>query len=345
MTPLDHGLTRPLRCLANFKSAPVPTSPTSQDRRNALKRLSAAALALLLCIAVPASGFAQTATLPPPPAVKAKSIYVLNADTGQVLYAKNPNLRFRMLSITKLITAYLLTQSFSSDLSAKVTVTKADLAHGSIAGLKPGDVWTLRDLLYAMFLVSGNDAATAVADYVGQAMLRAENRHGNGITRFVQAMRATAISMGARHTSFSDPDGMSRYNLSTAHDIGLIGRVVFRDPQLLPFWQCDRRIVHVEGPHARTVALKSIVEDIGTPGIVGAKTGSYFSKGLYNLVVGWRAPNGQTIVIVVLGAPTHPARYDDVRDIIHALPHDYPSLGRPGTSNDPTPPPFHKECQ
>jgi serine-type D-Ala-D-Ala carboxypeptidase (penicillin-binding protein 5/6) len=338
--------------IESLRLRPVPFSPKlRRDRhqppaRPGLRAVALGLLALCLCLFVSPPVFsAVSAHAPPPPPVSATSVYVLNADSGQVLYEKNANKRFPLLSITKLVTAYILMQDFGDRLSDQVTIRQADHAHGSVAGLKPGDIWSLRDLLYGMLLVSGNDAATAIADYVGRAMLAAQGRRGSGIEHFVREMRRVAASFGATHTSFADPDGMSRYNVSTAHDIAMIGRVVFRDSQLLPFWQCDRRIVHVGGPHARTIVLKSIVEDIGKPGIIGAKTGSYFSKGLYHLVVGWRAPNGQTIVAVVLGAKTHPARYDDMRKILDALPQDYPELSQPNVLSDPPPPPFHEECE
>jgi serine-type D-Ala-D-Ala carboxypeptidase (penicillin-binding protein 5/6) len=267
-----------------------------------------------------------------PPEVTASAVFVLNADTGQTLYRKNENENFRLLSITKLITAYVLMQQMGGRLSEQVTVTETDLANGSTAGLRKGDVWTLENLLYGMLLVSGNDASLAIADYVGQALLAKDKTRGNAIKRFVEEMRSAAAALGAAHTAFADPYGLSPTNVATARDVGLIGQTVFRDAKLLPFWQCAQRTFSVEGPQARNVTLDSTVEMIGQDDIIGAKTGSYVGKKLFHLVVGWRAPNGETIVAVVLGSADDPSRYSDMRAILAALPRDFPELAGPASS-------------
>ena len=264
-----------------------------------------------------------------PPEVTASSVFVLNADTGQPLYRKNENQTFRLLSLTKLVTAYVPVQRLGEQLSAPVTVTKADITGGSSAGLRQGDVWTLEDLLYGMLLVSGNDASLAIAEHAGQALLAQDKTRGDAIKRFVQEMRSEAASLGAAHTQFADPYGLSPANVATARDVGVIGQTVFRDAKLLPFWQCARRTFSVGGPQARTVTLDSTVEMLGEDDILGAKTGSYVGKNLFHLAAAWRAPNGQTIVAVVLGSRDDRSRYSDMRTILASLPRDFPELARP----------------
>jgi D-alanyl-D-alanine carboxypeptidase (penicillin-binding protein 5/6) len=273
-----------------------------------------------------------------PPEVTATSVFVVNADTGQVLYAKNPDKLYRTLSITKLITAYVLMQHLGGELSDEVTVTPAYFVPGSTAGLRKGDVWSLQDLLYGMLLVSGNDAAMAIADFTGRKMLAAEKKRGSGIKRFVQEMRPTAVALGAKHSQFADPYGISTANVSTARDIAIIGSTVFREKRLLPFWQCAHRTFDVAGPQARTVTINSTIKMLGDKDILGAKTGSYFTKNIYHLVVAWRAPNGQTIVAVVLGAADHPSRYNDMHAILAALSQDFPELAEQSISSTAPPP-------
>jgi serine-type D-Ala-D-Ala carboxypeptidase (penicillin-binding protein 5/6) len=303
----------------------------SRHRRGALACFGLGA-ALIAAIMLVSNAFAQEALAPPQ--VTASSVYVLNADTGQPLYRKNEDKRYWILSITKLITAYVLVQRMGGQLSDTVTITQSDLASGSTAGLRKGDVWTLQDLLYGMLLVSGNDAAIAIADHVGRAMLSQEKKKESPIKRFVQEMRTTAAALDAKHAQFADPYGLSPSNVSTARDVALIGSTVFRDPQLLPFWQCAKRTLNIGGPNARTIQLVSTIEMIGKDDIIGAKTGSHVGKNIYHLVVGWRAPNGQTIVAVVLGSASHSARYDDMRAILAALPRDFSELAgqAPGTA-------------
>jgi len=296
------------------------------------KRLSPARFALragtiALAILIGAPVFGQEATAPPE--VTASSVFVLNADTGQPLYRKNENKTFRILSITKLITAYVLVQRLGGQLSDTVTITQSHLVPGSTAGLRKGDVWTLNDLLYGTLLVSGNDASLAIADHVGRTILAQEKKGGSSIKRFVTEMRPAAMALGAKQAQFADPYGLSAANTASARDVAVMGQTIFRDARLLPFWRCAQRMLSIGGPNARTVTLNSSIEMLGEDRILGAKTGSHVSKNIYNLVVGWRAPNGQTIVAVVLGSADHPSRYNDMRAILAALPQDFPELAAP----------------
>src|ERR1700757_1728591 len=296
----------------------------SRHRHGALAGFEVGVALMAALVLVSSCAFAQEAIAPP--RVTASSVYVVNADTGQPLYRKNEDKQYWILSITKLITAYVLVQRMGGHLSDTVTIAQGDLTSGSTAGLQKDDVWTLEDLLYGMLLVSGNDAAIAIADYVGRAMLAEERNKESPVKRFVQEMGTTTAALNAKHTQFADPDGLSPSNVSTARDVASIGSTVFRDPQLLPFWQCAKRTLKIGGPNARTIPLVSMIEMIGEDDIIGAKTGSHIGKNIYHLVVGWRAPNGQTIVAVVLGSASHPARYDDMRAILAALPRDFPEL-------------------
>jgi D-alanyl-D-alanine carboxypeptidase (penicillin-binding protein 5/6) len=302
--------------------SPLPTSQRKHD--SLFAGLASRACAIAAAALISGHALAQGAMSPPP--VTAKSVYVVNAYTGQPLYRKNEDEVLRILSITKLVTAYVLMQRMGGQLSDTMTVTQGDLTSGATAGLRKGDVWSLRDLLYGMLLVSGNDAALSIADDVGRSLLAKEKKKGSPIKRFVQEMQTTAAALGATHTQFADPYGLSPSNVSTARDVAMIGSTVFRDQQLLPFWQCARRTLKIGGPNARTIPLVSTVEMIGQDDILGAKTGSYIGKNIYHLVVGWRAPNGQTIVAVALGSASDAARYDDIRAIIAALPQDFPEL-------------------
>ena len=269
----------------------------------------------------------QTPKAPPP--VTAKSVYVLNADTGEVLYRKGDGKPVRLHSLTKLITARVLVERMDGRLTETVTIGPKHLTTGASAGLRKGDVWSLEQLLSGLLLVSGNNAALAIADATGRAMLAAEGKKGDATKRFVSEMGPAATALGAASAKFADPHGLSPANVATAQDVAAIGAAMFRDQRLLPFWRCARRNFEVGGPEMRTVTLNSTVEILGEERILGAKTGSHFGQGIYNLVAGWRAPNGQTVVVVLLGSSDNSARYRDMRAILAALPSDYPELAVP----------------
>lgn len=267
----------------------------------------------------------------PPPAVTASSVFVINADTGEVLYAKDPDKVFRILSLTKLVTAYVLVDRMGDRLTDAVEIDRPHLVGGSSAGLKRRDVWALQDLLYGMVLMSGNDASLAISDHVGADLLAQENKKGDARKRFVQEMGSVVHALGAEQAQFADPYGLSPANVGTARDMGLIGARIFTDPRLLPAWACTERTVEVGGAKPRTVTLNTSLEILGEGTVIGAKTGSHVSKGIYNLVTAWKAPNGQTIIGVVLSSKSNRARYEDMRAIMAALPRDFPGLAEAPT--------------
>jgi D-alanyl-D-alanine carboxypeptidase len=275
-------------------------------------------------MASPALGEAKS-----PPDVAAASVYVVDADTGETLYRKDGNKPVRLHSLTKLVTAYVAIQRFGHALSESVSVQNRHLTTGSSAGLRKGDEWTLQNLLYGMLLVSGNDAALAIADHTGRALLADEGKRGDPMKRFVKEMNQAARALGAKTARFADPTGLSPSNMGTAEDVALIGTAVFREPTLQPFWRCARRSFSVGGREPRAITLDSTIEILGEERIIGAKTGSHVGNAIYNLAAAWRAPNGQTVVAAVLRSASNASRYDDMRAILAALPRDFPFLTGP----------------
>ena len=266
-----------------------------------------------------------------PPKVTATSVFVLDASTGRPLYRKNEHKIARLHSLTKLVTAYVVVERMGSKLPETVTIEPSHLTTGSSAGLRKDDVWRIEDLLYGMLLVSGNDAALALADVTGRAILADEGKRGDPKRRFVQDMDDAASELGAVGARFADPTGLSPTNIATARELARLGAAVFGDERLQPIWACKRRALTIGGPAARQVTLDSTIEILGEDGIVGAKTGSHISQNIYNLAVAWRAPNGDLIVAVTLGSASNAARYKDMRTILAALPRDFPELAVPAS--------------
>jgi D-alanyl-D-alanine carboxypeptidase len=163
----------------------------------------------------------------PAPPVFATSAYLMDADTGATLYASNPFQHLPMLSTTKLMTALLAAEHGNPDES--ITITNAitnDInqlsADSSVMGIKRGETYTLRELLYGMFLVSGNDAAVAVADSVS-----------GSVPAFVAKMNQRAAQLGMHDTHYMNPHGLLQQgHYSSAHDLAVIGRVSLGVPLL-----------------------------------------------------------------------------------------------------------------
>ena len=138
---------------------------------------------------------------------------LFDVSNARVLEAYKIHERLYPASITKIMTAYLaLTHG---DLGDNVTVPQeaVELEEGSmVSGLVPGDILTLNDLLYALLLQSGNDAAVTIAVHIA-----------GSVPAFVQMMNETAQEMGATNTHFMNPHGLHDDNhYTTAYDLYLI---------------------------------------------------------------------------------------------------------------------------
>ena len=120
-------------------------------------------------------------------------------DTKEVLYAKNVHERMYPASTTKVMTALVALEH--GDLDAQATVSEAAVTFNesgvTTAGLKTGDMLTLRQLLYALLLPSANDAANVIAEQIGGS--------NEG---FVEMMNEKAASIGATNTHFVNPNGL-----------------------------------------------------------------------------------------------------------------------------------------
>jgi serine-type D-Ala-D-Ala carboxypeptidase (penicillin-binding protein 5/6) len=161
-----------------------------------------------------------TANAGAPAGVRAPWAELENAATGADLWSRSSVSERPMGSITKVMTAYVVIEA--GGLNRVVTVPKGIVAYdkkydASTAGLVPGEKLTVLQLLYAMMLPSGCDAAYTLA-----------TSYGPGFNAFVTAMNATARKLGLTKTHFSDPSGLpnpSEYtNYSTARDLISLGR-------------------------------------------------------------------------------------------------------------------------
>lgn len=161
----------------------------------------------------------------PPPAVFATSAYLLDADTGVTLYAHNPFLHLPMMSTTKLMTALIAVEKGNPDQVITITPTiehdiKQLSADSTLFGMKQGEKYTLRDLLYGLLLPSGNDAAVAIADGID-----------GSLPRFVADMNQRAKQLGLVDTHYVNPHGLlDTGQYSSAHDLAFLGRYALNVP-------------------------------------------------------------------------------------------------------------------
>ncbi len=145
------------------------------------------------------------------PNVTATSAVVIEASTGHVIYSRNADIKMFPASTTKMMTLIMALESGKMD--EIVTVgPNADGAEGSTLWLNSGEHIPLRELLYGMIMVSGNDAAIAIAEHLDGT-----------VYQFAQHMTKRAAELGAKNTNFTNPHGLPDDNhYTTAHDLALI---------------------------------------------------------------------------------------------------------------------------
>ncbi|MCQ2968855.1 MAG: D-alanyl-D-alanine carboxypeptidase [Clostridium sp.] len=145
------------------------------------------------------------------PQLNAQGVCLIDGYTGNVLYEKNSDVQFEPASTTKVMTAIITLENCS--LTDKVTIGEnPPYADGSSMGLQKDEVYTVEELLIGLLLPSANDAAEALAEYVG-----------GSIENFAQMMTKKAHEIGALNTTFKNPSGLHEEgHLTTAHDLALI---------------------------------------------------------------------------------------------------------------------------
>lgn len=151
--------------------------------------------------------------------VGAKSAITIEQSTGRILFEKDAHTKRRIASITKIMTAILAIESGKMDKT--VTVSESILkAEGSAIYLKVGEKIKLSDLVYGLMLRSGNDAAIAIAEYVG-----------GSVEGFSTMMNQKAEWIGMENSHFTNPHGLddSNNHYSTAYDMAILTQYAMKN--------------------------------------------------------------------------------------------------------------------
>jgi len=252
------------------------------------------------------------------PIIASRAAVVLDAETGTVLYAKNPDEEIPPASLTKLMTMHLVLKEVDAgraSLDEIIPVRTESWAlkqppRSSLMFLAPGQIVTLREIMLGLAVSSGNDAAVAAALRVAPS-----------VADFAALMTTEARRMGLRKTRFTEPSGISEDNITTAAEFAAFCREYLRQhPQTLAEFHSVREFAY---PKADNVAEAfrdnpmTIVQENRNallktfPGVDGLKTG-YIDEAGYNIALTARR-NNTRFIAVILGAPAHPGG-DRIRD-------------------------------
>lgn len=225
------------------------------------------------------------------PQIDAKAAFIMDFESGAILYEKNADQKMQIASITKLMTAIIALENTNFDEIVTIS-NKAAITEGSKVWLLRDEKITMKSLLYALLVKSGNDAAVAIAEHIAE-----------DVPSFVTMMNEKAKKLGLTGTHFKNPIGFdSLENYSTARDVALMGRYAFRNTfvrkavqiQTMQVESADGNISH---------ELKSTNKLLDSfLNVIGLKTGHTELAGLCFVSVIDNS-HGDKIITVVLNSP------------------------------------------
>ncbi|MDA0302533.1 MAG: D-alanyl-D-alanine carboxypeptidase, partial [Chloroflexi bacterium] len=235
----------------------------------------------------PAPPRKQGAALPPFTSVR--QALVLDEVSGGVLYAKGAHVRTHPASLTKIATAIVAIERGNLDRVVTVDVDYRNFPGSTLMGLRPGDRFTVRDLLHGLMLASGNDAAVAL----GRAISGSD-------AAFVAEMNALVERLALQDTHFMNPHGLDEAgHYTSAYDIGMLARHGMTLPDF-------RVLVDAESYTARgtrTIAMESLISGLlrWVPGATGVKSGYTDNAGRTLVLSAER--DGHRVYAVVMNDP------------------------------------------
>jgi len=229
--------------------------------------------------------------------LQSRSAIVMDAATGNVLYAKNPDLRLMPASTTKLMTALVVIERVN--LSDIVTISKnASYAAPTKIGLRQGDRITVETLLYSALMKSANDAAVALAEAVAGSE-----------EQFIFLMNKKAAALGLNDTRFINCNGLpGTGQYITAYDLAKLLREAIRYPILREI--LGTRVAEVSTGKGRTVFVKNTNRLLWADGeFLGGKTG--YTRQAKHCFVGAGEREGRTMIVALLGTPVRDLLWEE----------------------------------
>ena len=234
-------------------------------------------------------------------AKNAKSAILVETSTGKIIYEKNKDEKRSPASMTKMMTLLLTMEALENGnvkLDDKVHISKkAASMGGTQLFIEEGSDVELLTLLKGMGIGSANDAAVAVAEYIGGTE---EN--------FVNMMNKRAKELGCKNTSFKNPHGLDEDgHYTTAYDMSLIARELLKYPLILKITSTYEENINVSGENHWLVNTNKLVRFYA--GIDGLKTG-YTSKAMYCLAATMEK-NNMRLLSIVMGENNNDNRSSD----------------------------------
>ena len=208
--------------------------------------------------------------------------------SGAVLFDKEGHLALAPASLTKIATAIVALEGAELDIGVTSNVDARAMPGSSVMGLRPGDCFSVRDLLHGLLLPSGNDAALALGRYVA-----------GSDEAFVTRMHTMLDRVGLDDTRFIDPHGLGGDgHASSAHDVAMLARYAMQLPDFAELvttrsWTADG---------SRTLTMRNVNSFLTRyGGADGVKTG--FTEEAGRTLAASATRDGRRLHVVLLNAP------------------------------------------
>lgn len=238
--------------------------------------------------------------IPINPDISAKAVVVMDKDSKVVLFSKNPNLLFSMASTTKIMTALVALDYFKMK---DILTVKTENVEGVNVGFEAGEQFFFEDILYAMLLPSGNDAALILAQ-----------NYPDGENAFIQKMNEKAKLLHLTHTNFADSIGLEdSRDYTTPLDLARLTSIALENKEFAKIvstklWE----ITNVTGKNK--YLLRNLNKLLGIQGVNGVKTGYTTEAG--QVLVTSKKEGDHTLIIVVMDSTD---RFFDTSKLLYEM--------------------------
>lgn len=238
------------------------------------------------------------------PHLNLKSAILVNYDNGEVLYAKNAENVRAVASLTKLVTA-MIVSDHNVPMDSVMEITKQDTHNSSKSRLRRGYKLTVKDLLHAALLCSDNRAARALA--------RATS---GSYEAFAKEMNRKMKDLGLKKTHFEEPTGLSSNNVSTAHEIAKLLHSAYEYDLIKNITSKKSYRITIQNKKNKHLDMPNTNLFIYSPyKVLSGKTG-YIKAADYCLTTLLRNKKGERLTCVVLGVPGDKLRFREARKLV-----------------------------
>lgn len=224
------------------------------------------------------------------PIITAQSAVVLDMETGDILFEKNPNEKMEIASLTKLMTTHIILEENKIEEITKVSPNAANQT-GSRMGLYANEEITIKNLLLGSLINSGNDASTALAEH-----------NAGSVSAFVDKMNKKANELSLYNTQFKNPTGIDQEgHFSSAMDIAKLSRIVYENEFLKETVKTKNIVVeNINGKISHRLSNTNDLLDSYLT-VLGLKTGTTPMAGQCFAAI-TKLPNEKLILSVVLSS-------------------------------------------